>query len=249
MSHADDPSKLPVSKGGSQIHRHEPNMRREKGVTYLTDAEMDAYCAHLAKHMGPNSTVLHEIISELVHLDLVPVEPTPKHPFYLLSTMGMSARPMHLPKEARGEVSPFSEVCIALPPKWPRVDASAKDMGEDAFWPYRWLKNVARLPFEYETWVGIGHSIPNEDPPEPFAPNTPFVGVLLLDASIYIPGLETVKLSPKREVTVLSMVPLFEDEMNFKLDEGTEALAERIDASKLEAWQLADPRRASVCAK
>ena len=44
------------------------------------------------------------------------------------------------------------------------------------YWPYRMLKELARLPHEFDTFLWKGHTVPNGDPPQPYGPNTPAVG-------------------------------------------------------------------------
>ncbi|MDG4772986.1 hypothetical protein [Solwaraspora sp. WMMD792] len=41
---------------------------------------------------------------------------------------------------------------------------------------------MARLPHEYSTWIGDWHSVPNGDPPQPYAAGTPFAGVVVTPA-------------------------------------------------------------------
>jgi hypothetical protein len=43
---------------------------------------------------------------------------------------------------------------------------------ERVYWPIRLLKGLGRLPHEYSTFLWYGHTIPNGDPPEPYAEGT-----------------------------------------------------------------------------
>ena len=49
------------------------------------------------------------------------------------------------------------------------------------YWPIEWLKRIARYPHDNETWLGGPHTIiANDEPPEPFAPNTKMSCLMLL---------------------------------------------------------------------
>lgn len=60
------------------------------------------------------------------------------------------------------EVPRYAELVISLPPFWPLDEQSWRD--ERHYWPVRLLKTLGRLPHEYDTWLGVGHTIPNGDP-------------------------------------------------------------------------------------
>ena len=70
-----------------------------------------------------------------------------------------------VPEDAGAETR--AELMIALPAEWKLADSQLED--ERWYWPIRNLKALARLPHEYETWLGFGHTVPNGDPPEPYA--------------------------------------------------------------------------------
>ena len=44
----------------------------------------------------------------------------------------------------------------------------------------RWLKQLARMPHEYDTWLWTGHTVPNFDPPEPYDESTSLCGALVM---------------------------------------------------------------------
>jgi hypothetical protein len=158
--------------------------------------------------------------------------------------MGMSALPMTVPEDY--DASPYAELCVALPPDWKRTSEDFEREGDDAYWPFGWLKHLARIPAAYDTFLGPGHTIPNEDPPVPFTERTPFVGVLVLPAAALLEELPPATVGEKT-VELLTIVPLRAEEMDFKLEHGTEALLERFDELGLTPWAMCDPERPSAC--
>ena len=85
---------------------------------------------------------------------------------------------------------------------------------EDAYWPVRLLKMVARLPHEYSTWIGAWHSVPNGDPAKPYAPGTPFTGVVVTPVVNCPPEARAITTGSGKEISLLAFVPLHPAEMD-----------------------------------
>lgn len=243
----DEGEEREITPGGSEVIRHESRVRDElHAVIHLSEDEMNALERHVEAHVGPVENVLHEIVSDGLHLDLLPVEPDGEtRPFYFLGTMGMSALPMTLPEDYPGPE--YAELFILLPPDWPRTQQEIEAAGEDAWWPYRLLKTLARIPHEYETFLGPGHTVPNGDPPEPFADSVGFAGAMLVDGGALADEFAEVTIGDKT-VQFLLIVPLFAEEMEYKLEHGAEALLERLESAEIGLLDIADPKRPNACA-
>jgi hypothetical protein len=92
------------SAGGSRMLRYgtqeasqDPGWRPPaEGV----EGTMEAICATMEAHFGTVDLVWHELISELVHLDIHQIRATEERPFHVLFTTGMSDLPMTLPEGA-----------------------------------------------------------------------------------------------------------------------------------------------------
>jgi hypothetical protein len=232
------------SKGGSTIYRH-GERERARAPEPAVDVGAHARAAieeHVARHVGPISTVLHERVSDRVHLDVHLVAPGDTHPFWFLFTTGMSARPMTLPPGVR--VTPFAELSILLPPDW-KLDAAAW-ADERWYWPIYWLRTLARLPHDHATWLGEGHTVPYGDPPRPFAPDTELCGMLVLRSLSLPPEVHEIPLGD-HTVDLFTLWPLLADEMQHKLDHGTDSLLVAFDAADLD--DVIDPGRPSVFAR
>ncbi len=190
---------------------------------------------HIERHVGPVSGVLHELLSDHVHIDVHIVAPSADYPFYTLVTSGMSDRPMHLPAGTTPEdgLAAYLELCILLPSTW-RLPAPGEPMGEtfedeNLYWPIRWLKRLARFPHDYHTWLGYGHTLPNGEDAAPFADNTG-LGCLLLLPAISLPEeFRELVVSPEKTVQFLNLYPLYREEMELKLQAGIDALLDRFD--------------------
>jgi hypothetical protein len=201
---------------------------------------LDAVENHIRTHLGEPENVFHELVSTTVHIDIHIVPATPERPWISLVTSGMSDLPMTVPEGA--EDWRFSELMIRVPADWPLTQEDFKE--EANYWPIRWLKQLARLPHEYGSWLSYGHSIPNGDPPEPFAPGCPFSGVVLSPPWIGGEEFSTLYLIDGTPVRFWSVVPLHRAEIDFKLKHGSEALFDRLDAAG--ASDLVDLARPSV---
>lgn len=215
------------SQSGAPIYRHQPRdgqwtMPRHSG-RFLEEID-----AHVEKYVGKVETVYHEIISDLVHLDVLWVPATAERPYHLLVTSGVSDEPMKVPEGM--EKYRHAELMIALPKDWPLTEAAFKD--EANYWPVRWLKRIGRLPHEYATWVAWGHTIPNGDPPGPIA-DTRFVGFMLVPP-YWLPP-EFFQLVTKEGVAIsfYTLLPLFQEEMDLKLKHGVEELEQRLEKAGL----------------
>lgn len=238
---ADDGDEM-WTKGGSKILRHTP---REAGWTPAEHASAEwneAIETHLTKYVGEVSFVFHEIVSDKVHLDVHIIPPGSKRPFFTLFTTGMSAKPMTRPEGAPG--SDYAELSILLPPTWECNEAGFKD--DRWYWPVRWLKTLARLPHDYSTWLGFGHTVPNGDPARPFDSSTKLAGMLVASSITLDPEVHTISVGDDT-VDMFTLWPLHADEMQFKLDRSTEALIEKFEQAQVS--DIIDPGRPSAVAR
>ena len=212
---------------GASILQHE-----DKGREFQPPEEharnLEAIEAHLEKHIGPIDTVFHEIVSDLIHLDVLYIPPTPERPYTVLATSGVSDLPMSVPEGLEDRAR--TELLIVLPEDWRLTEEAFED--DANYWPVRWLKSVGRLPHEYDTWLGWGHTIPNGHPPEPIA-DTDFIGVMVTLPYWLDPSFAQVKAENGDVINFYELVPLYAEEMDLTLAEGAEALEQRFDANDI----------------
>jgi hypothetical protein len=229
------------SESGAPIYRHQPR-RRGFELAGGDEQTIERVGQHIAEHIGKPGFVFHELISDLVHVDVHLVDPTRQRNYYTLVTTGMSDRPMTVPAGA-GPFR-FAELLICLPPDWPLTQEAFRD--EANYWPVRWLKLLARLPHEYQTWLGELHTIPHGDPPRPFAENTELCCMMLTRPALFGPEMWQLTIDADKTVQFYSLVPLYKVEMELKLRAGADALLELLEEHGVS--ELLDVARPSVCA-
>lgn len=104
------------SESGAPIYRYE-NVKPKDFTPATGDGDnIEAISAHIEKHIGPISTVYHELVSDLVHIDVHWIEPSEEFPFHTFVTSGMSDHPMTVPEGM--EEAKYAELCILLPEEW-----------------------------------------------------------------------------------------------------------------------------------
>jgi len=198
---------------------------------------------HIERHIGNIHLVYHEIISDTVHIDVHHVAPTRERPYHTLITSGMSDLPMNVPAEAGS--TKYMELMVTLPEDWEITEGSFQD--EKWYWPVRELKFLARFPHKFDTWLGWGHTMPNGDPAEPFAENTLLNGVIILP-SINVPAqFYKLKINDNKTIEFYSFLPLYKEEMDLKLQKGSDELLERFE--KYGISDIVDIKRRNVAKK
>jgi hypothetical protein len=193
---------------------------RKKGLPEVyDDRDLNVVGEHISSHFGKYENVFHEIVSPDIHVDICIIDPTPERDHYTLVTMGMGAHRMNVPKELRKEKLDRAELLITLPSDW-----DIRNEDEKWYWPIRWLKILARLPIEHDTWLGYGHTVPNDGP---LADNTELCGILVTMPYHFGVASCVCVLPGGDEINFYQLVPIYEDEMNFKVENDAEALEER----------------------
>lgn len=225
------------------IFRHESEVADESLAPSesLRDVEK-----HIETHLGKPGIVIHELSSMGVHVDVHVVPPRSDRDFFTLVTSGMSDKPMNAPPPA-GELK-FAELMLCLPSSWQIKDG---DMSIDETWrkdwPTLWLRKLARFPHAFGTWFFWGHSLPNGDPASPLAPGTNLCGWVLLEPRLVPDEFKIMERSDGGKTWFLAAVPLYREEMNLKLSQGTEKLEELFAAASV--TELIDPKRVNVALK
>jgi len=229
-----------VSLSGSRILRHTEAKPWEPPQGEMC---LEQISNHIEAHLGKVETVFHEIVSDTVHIDVHVVKPNQRFPFARLVTSGMSDLPMAVPDGA--DVPRFAELLVTLPVDWRLDQESWKD--EAWYWPVRLLKGLARLPHKHNTWLGFGHTVPNGDPAEPYAPNTKLCGAIVLP-SVSVPDeFHRLQIDADKEITFFAVVPLYDEEMSLKLRLGTDKLLDKLGG--LEISDIVDVARPNAAKK
>jgi hypothetical protein len=235
--------KTSKTEGGSTIYNYSTS-EEKIGTESMGGGEskMEAITAHIEKYLGKIDMVYHELISPLVHIDIHVIYPKPERDFYTLITTGMSDKPMHVPTKEHKPWE-YGEFMICLPKEWKLDDESLKN--EDYYWPIRMMKFMARFPHEYKSWLSFGHTLPNGNPSRTYTDKVGFTGVLV-DLPVTIQNIKfpVVQIDEQTKVFIYAPYPVYENEMEFKLKNGNDALIELFDENNI--TELLDPNRKSV---
>ncbi len=201
--------------------------RKNSEPEVYSEDEMSAIEQHIQSTFGAFDQVLHELDSPDIHVDICVVPPSERRNYYTLVTMGMGAHRMNVPKELAEYKLERAELAIALPPDW-KLD---KDSMQEQrwYWPVGLLKVLARLPISNDTWLGFGHTM---DKQSPFAEDTELCAAILTgpqDMDLDTCG-EVCILPGGEEVNFYQVLPLYREEMEYKLEHDADALLERLAA-------------------
>lgn len=226
---------------GTPVFRHQARQHDFEAATG-DEETIEEVGLHLERTIGRAEMVWHEMISDLVHIDVHQVEPSDEYPFWTLVTSGMSERPMKAPEGA--EDYQFAELAICLPREWPLKHEAFAD--ERNYWPIRLLKTLARMPHEYDTWLGPAHSIHNGDGYDPYAANTQFCSTMLMPPiALLPPEFGRHETASGRLIHFHVLWPLYREELDLKLEQGFEVLLDRLEAHRV--TEVLDIKRANSC--
>ncbi len=214
--------------------KNEDKKEKIRPEVYEQD-EIDALEEYICENYGDFPNVFHEIISPDIHVDVAMIPPEGERDYYTLVTMGMGAHKMNVPEELAEYELERAELVIHLPKDW-----KVGDDDEIWYWPIRWLKILARLPIEQDTWLGFGHTVPSG---EPVAKD------VLFDCIMLISDDSTVKLSEEKTINFYTLVPLYEEEVQYKLKKGAEALLALFEEGEIPYPPVVDKQRKNLCTK
>ncbi|YCM42530.1 suppressor of fused domain protein [Verrucomicrobiaceae bacterium 227] len=227
----------------NQAGSYDPNiiqhdMPEDRG--YVAPAESVALPLverQIESHFGSAASVFHEIVSDLIHIDLHFIPPAEGRPWQTIVTSGMGDLAMSTPEDA--PAFNRAELVLRLPAGWPLDQDS---LGNEAnYWPLRTLKFLARLPHQLNTWFGSGHTIPLGE--GDLLPG--FAGVILGPPHWAPESFASAAFPDGSLLHFLSVIPLYQSEMDFKLANGADALFEKLWNSG--GWDLIQPGRPAVC--
>lgn len=230
-----------LSKSGSPIFRYTDGETEWEAP--VGEECIEEISNHIEQYIGEISMVFHELISDTVHIDVHHVKPTLERPFHTLVTSGMSDLKMNVPEDVGS--THYMELMVTLPKYWQIDDESFKD--ERWYWPVRLLKFLARFLHKFRTWLAWGHTIPNGDPADAYADNTKLSGAIILP-SISVPeGFSSLEIDDDKIIEFYSIVSLYDEEMDFKLDKGADLLLDKFDKHGIS--DIIDTKRKNVVKK
>ena len=212
--------------------------RRRPKYLY-TKNDVEALEAYITQQYGEIETVFHELKSPDIHLDIYVIKPTQQENYYKLVTIGVGAYQMQVPQELRNLGMDRAELVVFLPADW-----NVKGTQEVDYWPIRMMKTVGRLPILCKTWIGEGHSFASEDG-NPYAENTMQNSCFLLCAMSGAGEHQSLLLPSGKKVRFYQVIPTYQEEMEYKLKNGCQALVEKLIENGID--MIINPQRKNVC--
>ena len=225
----------------------ELEQRTERRPAAATPYEQEI-CQHM-ETVFPNRTtrVYREIDSEFLQVDVFVMQAPTKQDFHVIYTTGMSALPMTLPAEFLPQYRDLerAELLLLLPAEWDILTGyeTDKDVPASLWWPVGLMKYLARFPHEYQTWLGWGHTLPNSADCVPYDDSTQLCGAMLgaLQERISI-----FRAEDGTQINLYTVMPLYQEEMEYQKTAGTEALLQKLAALK-GFGMIVFPDRPNVC--
>lgn len=153
-----------------------------------------------------------------LRIDVFHIKPNEERDYHILLSYGMSRQPMQVPENA--EQFKYGELAMILPKEWDLSREGLKDSNN--YWPILWLKNLARIPVQHNSWLCYGHSVPHGNPPKPIA-NTEFEGVVIMDSVTLAEEFQEMQLG-EDSLFIYTVIPVFREEMEFKIEQGIDEL-------------------------
>lgn len=116
----------------------------------------------------------------------------------------------------------FNEIYFCLPTYWDFEDYT----NPNASWIYDWIYKLERFVRDKNTWFGPGHTIPTGNPEVPISDLMKQEYFIFLDPILLQKELSPVSIEGKT-IQFLSIVPIFGDELDFKMGKGTQKFVRR----------------------
>jgi hypothetical protein len=208
-------------------------------LSLYDEDELDTVEEYIESDFGKYANVMHEIVSEDIHLDVAIIEPNEKLDRYVLVTLGAGAYLMDTPEEVEEQNLSRMELLTVLPADWNVQGDEDKD-----YWPIGTLKAMARYPIGAETWLGYGHTV--QFGSEEF-PETGFAGYLVTMPHVGNQEDHYCTLPDGSDVNFYQLIPLHQDEMDYKIEHSCDALLQKFYDVYGSDYDFAiDPKRKSL---
>ncbi|WP_300662444.1 suppressor of fused domain protein [Fluviicola sp.] len=142
-------------------------------------------------------------------------------PITVLMTASLSDYKMPVLEKWAGRE--FNEIYFCLPTYWDFDDHENYNFS----WIYDWIYKLERFVRDKNTWYGPGHTIPTANPEVPISDLMKQEYFIFLDPILLQKELAPVNVQDKT-VHFLSIVPLFGDELDYKMGKGTQKFVRKL---------------------
>ncbi|HUH73973.1 MAG TPA: suppressor of fused domain protein [Chitinophagales bacterium] len=212
LEQVDDEEEIPEELLENEPVEEEPIVTNENIPVEEPPTMLRALDYHIDQFFANEDVVVWtDKRNDNLRIDIYHIRPNEERNYNLLLTFGMSRTPMNVPDGA--EQFSYGELAIILPADWDLSEEGLKDPNN--YWPVLWLKNLARIPQQHNTWLCYGHSIPNQDPSKPIA-DTEFEGVVIMDSSTLPEDFQEMNLG-EVSLYIYTVIPVYPEEMEYKV--------------------------------
>lgn len=207
--------------------------------------EADDVLGHVIQHInayfGRYTQLIHDD-SDLDHpLSIAVIPPRVEHDYYTLVTIGLSLFPMNVPEELADSKLNRAELLINLPKDWKLSEQDRLDNRWN--WPIRMLLATAHFPIrDSQVWLGSRDTLGGEDA-TPFDEGTKLNGSILLWPGVFSDASFSCVLPDEDEVNFYQVIPLYPEELHYKLEYGSDAF---LDLCPDESLEVINPQRLNV---
>lgn len=206
----------------------------------------DDILGHVKKHIDQYFGTFTQILSVDGNPDLpiqiVLIPPRLEHDYYTLVTLGLSRHRMKFPEERQDEKLERAELLINLPRYWKLTESGCK---EDRWsWPVQMMLSIVRFALnDPEVGLESRTTLMEGDDGIPFAENTELRGTILLWPGPFGQDAFACRLPSGEEVNFYQVIPLYREEIQFKRENGSDAL---LDLCQDESLEVINPKRLNV---
>ncbi len=148
-------------------------------------------------------------------------------PITIVMTNGLSNYTMPVSEKWKGRQ--HTELFFALPTYWDLEDVQNTNFS----WPFDWIFRLESFVRERNTWFGPGHTIPTSTPPIAISNTMKQDHFIFLDPIYLESALAPLEIDNKT-VHFLATVPIFADELDYKMGRGTHQLVKKMIHRKMD---------------
>lgn len=180
-------------------------------LTKLSDADCEAFFAHVNKYFGTPS-----LLFNADGVEFYVVSENEKHDYKMVVSLGVSALTMPVPAGFSQRENAHAEICVILPKKW-EMDLSQERLA----WPLKVLSSLCNYVLTEKAFVGFGFSFDNG---KPFSSQTKFQGAMLTALGDYPEEAQSYKDPEGNQVNFFQMVSLMPMEVAYRLNHNAQDL-------------------------
>ena len=197
---------------------------------------------HIDQYFGVYAQILTDHSNPEYPIEIAIIPPRLEHDYYTLVTVGLSLHQMHFSEERREENLERAELLINLPPDWKLTKDALKD--ETWYWPIRMMLATAYFSIEDpNVCLESRTTLMEGEDGVPFAEGTDLRGEILFWPGPFGQDAFACRLPGGEEVNFYQVIPLYREELQYKLEHGADAL---LDLCSDESLEVIDPHRLNV---